>query len=176
MFSHRPKKLGFSLLEVIIAVGIFAVAVSAMIGLMPSLTRQSTGSADTLNALRLPSALRLELERMAFAGGFDALAGQTKPLAIPLPDTCALVADRDASRVHALSYEPPPLSNQLENDAQYFLIEAWSFGAPPLVFENGSAVLPLHIRVSWPFRIPGSLAVTPLASRQQVDFNLSLNR
>jgi prepilin-type N-terminal cleavage/methylation domain-containing protein len=176
MFCHRAKNLGFSLLEVIIAVGVFAVAVSAMIGMLPSLTRQSAVSADTLNALRLPGALRLELERMAFVGGFDALAVQTKPLAIPLPDTCALVASRDASRVHALTYEPPLSADQLESDAQYFLIETWSFTEAPLAFETGGAVLPLHIRVSWPFHIPGSLAVTPLANRQQVDFNLSLHR
>lgn len=176
MRSRRFPILGFSLLEVIIAVGIFAVAVSAMLGLLPSLIRQSATSTDTLTALRLPDALRVELERMVVTGGFDALANQMKPLNTPLPDACLLVAARDASRVHALSYQPPPVADLIEEAAQYFLIEAWSFNALPLAFETGGAVLPLHIRISWPYHSPGSVSATPAANREQVDFNLVLNR
>jgi prepilin-type N-terminal cleavage/methylation domain-containing protein len=176
MHSNCRKFTGFSLLEVIIAVGIFAVAVSAMLGLLPALTRQSAISTDTLTGLRLPDALRMELQRMAAAGGFDALAGQARPLATPLPDTCLLVATRDAARLHALNYQPPPAADRMAGDSQYFLIEVWSFSESPLAFEAGGAVLALHIRVSWPYRIPGSLTATPLASREQVGFNLALNR
>lgn len=172
----RFGNAGFSLLEVIIAVAVFAVAVSAILGLLPSLTRISATSNDTLTALRFPDAIRQELGRMAITGGFDALANQTKPLGTELPDTCRLVAARDASRLHALDYQPPAVADQLDGEAQYFLIEAWSFTGTPLAFETGGAVLSLHVRVSWPYRIPGSIAATPFASRDQLSFNLSLNR
>ena len=176
MHLLRFKFAAFSLLEVIIAVAIFAGAVSVLLGLLPGLTRQSAVSADTLTALRLPDALRVELTRMATAGGFDALANQAKPLATLLPDTCLLVATRDAARLHSLVYQSPPVADHISEDSQYFLIEVWSFSDAPLAFDLRGAVLALHVRVSWPYHIPGALGVTPLAAREWVNFNLTLAR
>lgn len=176
MNSSRDRFFAFSLIEVIIAVAIFAGTVTVMLGLLPGLTRQSAASTDSLAALRLPDALRVEFTRMATAGGFDALAGQIRPLATLLPETCLLVATRDAARLHSLAYQPPPLADQITEDAQYFLIEAWSFNDAPLAFEASGAVLALHIRVSWPYRVPGSFAVTPLAARGKMSFNLAISR
>ena len=176
MQSCRRSSSGFSLVEVIIAVGIFAAAVTVILALLPALTRQAAGSADTLTALRLPDALHTELQRVATAGGFDALAGQTKPLAAPLPDTLTLVASRDATRVQACNYLPPPAADQIGEDERYFLIEAWRFTQAPLAFDPSGAVLALHIRVSWPYRLPGSSTATPLAGREQITCNLVINR
>ncbi len=173
--SLEPQR-SFSLVEVIIAVGIFAAAVTVILALLPALTRQAASSADTLTALRLPDALRAELQRVATAGGFDALASQTKPMATPLPDTLTLVAARDATRVQALNYLPPPAADQIGEDEWYFLIEVWSFNQAPLAFDPSGAVLALHIRVSWPYRLPGSSAATLLADREQVTCNLAINR
>jgi len=168
--------VGFSLVEVIMAVGIFATAVAVMLALLPALTRQAASSADTLTALQLPDALRVELQRMATAGGFDALAGQTKPMTVPLPDTLTLVASRDATRVQALNYLPPSAGEQIGEAERFFLVEVWSFSQAPLAFDSSGAVLALHLRVSWPYRFPGSTAPTSLADREQVTFNLALNR
>lgn len=172
----RLKFTAFSLLEVIIAVAIFAGAVSLLLGLLPGLTRQSAVSADTLTALRLPDALRVELTRMARAGGFDALANEAKPLATLLPDTCLLVATRDGARLHALLYQLPPAADQIAEDSRYFLIEVWRFGDAPLAFDPRGALLALHGRVSWPYRIPGTLAITPATARERVTFNVTLAR
>ncbi len=167
---------GFSLLEVIIATGIFAATASVMLALIPALGRQASGTTDTLAALRLPDALHTELQRLAVSGGFDALAGQTRPMAIPLPATLALVGPRDVSRLQTLDYLPPSASEQIPEAEQYFLIEVWRFDQAPLAFAPGGAVLALHARVSWPHHIPGSSAIVPLAAREQVNFNLSLVR
>jgi len=176
MFARIRRVTGFTLIEVVIAVGIIAVAVSVMLGLLPAVTRGSVRSSDTLNALRLPDGLRIELKRMATTGGFAALAAQTKPLADPLSDTCVLVATRDAYRVCALDYQPPAPADQIEDDARYFLIEVWRFDSAPLAFTAGDAVLPMHVRVSWPYRIAGSSAITPASARDHVEFNLALNQ
>ena len=152
------------------------MAVSAMLGLLPALTRQSATSSDTLNALRLPDALAVELQRVATVGGFDALAAQTKLLVSVVPETFRLVAPRNASRVQALSYQPPLAVDLIEGDSQYFLIEVWSFSDAPLAYEAGGAGLAMHVRVSWPYRLPGALAPTPLIDRDQVTFNLAINR
>jgi prepilin-type N-terminal cleavage/methylation domain-containing protein len=176
MSSRRYQTPGFSLIEVIIAVGIFAVAVSAMLGLLPALTRQAATSADTLNASRLSDAIRVELRRLALAGSFDSLVAQVQPLATPLPATLLFAATRDTANLHALEYQPPASAEQIPAEAQYFLIEAWRFVDAPLAFEAGGVVLALHVRVSWPYRVPGALAVTPLADREQLSFNLALSR
>jgi prepilin-type N-terminal cleavage/methylation domain-containing protein len=176
MIFPPRKSPAFSLVEVIVAVAVFAVAVTAMLGLLPSVTRVSDRSTDSMNALHLPDALRIELRRMADAGGFDALGAETKPFTASLPDTCVLVATRDASRVAALDYQPPAAADQISTEAQYFLIEAWRFADPQLAFAPGDSVLALHIHVSWPYRVPSSLEVSPQTEREHVDFNLALNR
>ena len=173
-FRHRARSAAFSLVEVVIAVGIVALGVAVILALLPALTRQATGSADTLAVLRLPEPLRLELQRVAAVGGFDPLASQTVAMASPLPATLTVVASRDVTTVQTLTYLPPV--SALPADAQYFLIEIWSFGAAPLAYDPAGGGLALHARVSWPYRLPGAVTPTPLTDREQVTFNLGLRR
>jgi len=172
----HPEHSAFSLLETVIAVGIFAIAIAAILGLLPSITRQAGRSSGILVSSHLPDAILTELQRMVAAGGFDAVAAQAAPLGTPPPATCRLVADHEGSRIHALDFQPPPATDQLEAGAQYFLIEAWTFPAAPLAFEPDGAVLALHVRVSWPYRVPGSSGTTSISDRDQLSFNLALNR
>jgi multisubunit Na+/H+ antiporter MnhC subunit len=176
MRSPRRQTCGFSLVEVIIAVGIFATAVAVILALLAPLSRQAAASTDSLTALRLPDAIRAELGRLGRVGGFDALAGQTKPMAAPLPATLALGASRDATRIQSLSYLPPAAPDQVTQGDQFFLIEAWTFNQAPMAYDPSGTVLALHVRVSWPYFTPGSAAATPAADREQVTFSLSLVR
>ena len=176
MRSRQFPTRGFSLVEVIVAVGIFAAAVTVILALLAPLSRQAATSADMLTALRLPEGIRTELQHLAATGGFDAFAGQARPLAAPLPATLALAASRDATRVQSLNYLPPAGADQIAFGEQFFLIEVWSFSQAPLAFDPGGTVLALHVRVSWPYFTPGSPSATPLADREQVTFALSLNR
>lgn len=175
LLRHRRRATAFSLVEVVIATGIFAVAVTVILALLPALVRQAGNSTDTLAALRLPDAIALELQRVAATGGFDALAAQARPMTAPLPTTLLLVASRTDGRVQLLDYLPPS-ADQLPADEQYLLIEVWQFTQPSLAFDSTAAGLALHVRVSWPYRLPGSAAITPAVQREQVAFNLSLNR
>ena len=52
--SSSDKFAGFSLIEVVIAAGIFTVAVTVTLALLPSLARQSIDNTDALAAQRLP--------------------------------------------------------------------------------------------------------------------------
>ena len=172
---HHPRR-GFSLIEVGLATGIFALGVTVILGLLPALTRQSAVSTDVLAALRLPDAIRVELQRVAAAGGLDALASETKPLTAPWPDTLTLVATRDGSQVHTLNYQSPPADGRIEEDRQYFLIEACRFAQSPLGFDASAPTLALHLRVSWPYRPPGSAVIVAAVAREQFTFNLVLRR
>lgn len=164
----------FSLIEVIIAVGLFAASVSVIIALLPALTRQGGTAADVLAAQRLPDALRIELSRLS-AAGFDPLAGQVPVLSGPPAGGLAFVADRETARFHSRDYLPPA-SGQIAEAEQYFLVECWRFPDEPLRFDPAKGFLALVVRVSWPYRLPGSVAPTAETARSALTFTVVLNR
>lgn len=170
---RQPR--GFSLIEVVIAAGIFAGAVAVIIGLMAVLARQATETSESLAARRLPDALKVELERLA-AGGFDTLAAQCPIMDAPPGDGLKFVAARDVAEVQSLTYLPPTATGRIPPDAQFYLVECWRFPAEPLRFDSSKAFLALHVRITWPFRLPGLLAPAAEANRSQVTFAVSINR
>lgn len=164
---------GFTLLEVIIAVGLFVTAVTVIIGLIAGLSRQGAEANDVLTAQRLPEPLKGELSRLA-SSGLDGLANRVPVMASPLAGSLMFVATRDAARVDSLEYLP--VTDPLPADEQYYLVECWKFPSEPLRFDGQKAFLALYVRVSWPYRLPGATAPATLADRSQVTFTLSLNR
>ncbi len=164
----------FSLVEVIIAAGIFAAAVTGVIALLPALARQSGESVQSLAAQRLPDLLRSELTRLG-APGVDALAGEIPLMPATLSDGFPLVANRDATRLHSRDFLPPA-AHQLAWDDQFFLVECWQFPDEPLAFNPTKGCLVLLVRVSWPHRLPGASAAVPAESRQEFLFTAALNR
>ena len=116
------------------------------------------------------------MQRLAGSGGFDALANRLPEMSAPLLNGLAFVADRDAGQLASTDYLPPDAGGQLPQDRQYFQLEVWRFNQPPLRFDSGAAVLPMYVRVSWPYWIPGVASVTPQAARRQFTFVVSLNR
>jgi len=170
LFRANP---GFTLLEVIIAVGLFVSAVSVIIALIAGLTRQGTDSNDALAAQRLPEPLKVELARLALTG-LDGLADRVPVMAMPLAGGLAFAASRDSVRVDSLEFLA--VADPIPADEQYYLVECWKFPTEPLRFDGQKAFLALYVRVSWPFRLPGAGAATAPADRSQFTFTLSLNR
>lgn len=167
------RSCAFSLIEVIIAVGLFAGSITVILGLLSTLSRQAADSADVLAAQRLPEAVKLELSRLA-SGSFDGLAAQIPPMLAPLDGGLALVAAREATQAQSLNVLPP--ATLIPVGEQYFLVECWRFSTEALAFNNSKAFLALHVRVSWPYRIPGTSAPVPWPDRNQLAFTVSLNR
>jgi len=163
----------FSLLEVVIAVGIFATAVVTLLALLPATLRESADSLDTQIALRLPGAIETELRRLVAAQGLDALAARV-PVMNASPDRDELlVATHQGDDVRRLAVGERPVRDQ------YFLIELQRFGPGPLAYDPAGTVLALNVRVSWPYRrlTPGGLTpALPASERQQLNFTLALNR
>lgn len=172
MRSDRP---GFSLLEVVIAVGIFSTAIVTLLALLPALVRQAAGTGDSLAAQQLPDAIHVQLQRLA-AAGFDQLASTIPVMSAPLANGLQLVAARDGGRVQAQSPWPAAASDSIPADEQYFAAEIWRFDRAPLRIDAPGAVLPLFVRVTWPYRLPGGAAPTPQAERSQFTFTLVLAR
>lgn len=170
----RPLRRAFSLIEVIIAVGLFATSVTVIIALLPSLARQGGASADLLAVQRLPDALQVELSRLG-AAGFDTLAAQVPVMSGPLDGGLAFVADHDAARLHSRDFQPP-VTGQLPESEQYFLVECWRFPDEPLRFESQKAFLALTVRISWPYRLPGAASPTDASARSQSVLTIALTR
>jgi len=169
------KRAGFSLIEVVLAAGIFAVAVTVMLALLPALTRQSAESADALVAQGLPDSLRVELRRLA-ANDFNGLANTIPVMGTPLENGLLFVASRDGSRLHSASYLSPATSGLIPQEQRYFAIEVWRFNQGSLQFDGTGSVLAVHVRVSWPYHNPGVTISTPLPDRGQFTFTIAINR
>lgn len=165
---------GFSLIEVIIAVALFAASVTVILALLPGLTRRGAENADRLVAQRLPDAVRVELTRLA-APGFDALAAQAPLMGTPPANGLALVATHDGARVQSRDYQAPANGRIAEGD-QYFLVECWRFASGPLQYDGAQSSLALCVRVTWPYRQPGVSAPIPESARHEFTFTTSLNR
>ena len=87
----------------------------------------------------------------------------------------AFVATRDVARLHCRDYRPPA-AGKISETEQYFLVECWRFADEPLRFDPAKHFLALAVRVSWPYRLPGSTSPTAATARTQVMFTVSLNR
>lgn len=180
MRQNRPgPRRAFTLLEVLIAVAIVAGTIAVVLALLPGLARQGSASGDRLRAQHLPDALTVELRRLA-AVDFDALAARVPVMGAPLREGLALVAAADDPRVLSLDYLPLAATEQIDPAKHYFLIECWRFSHEPLRFAPEKPWLALHVRVSWPYRLPGgeggTSIVTPLENRSELTFVVSLRR
>jgi prepilin-type N-terminal cleavage/methylation domain-containing protein len=170
--KRRRGAQGFSLIEVVVAVAVFAIAVVSVLLVLPTLARQTSESADLLVVQGLPSAIRSEMKRLA-ASGFDAFAASL-PVMMPAPtEGYRMVGARDGVRLTSLTAD----NGEVSESEHYFLIELWRFNAPPLGFVGGqNGALAVHVRVSWPYRLPGAANATGLAEREQVTFAIAINR
>jgi len=170
---RSPTRAAFSLVEVVIAVGVLAVAVAGVLVLLPGLTREVADMSDEMTAQRFPGAVHSELARAAGGGSLAGLAARLG--GFDAGTTLRLVATHDGRTVQLAE------DTSLVPAEQYFLIEVRAFAAAPLAFDTGAgAVLPAWVNVSWPYRRPdpagGEAIETAAADRAVFSFAVALNR
>lgn len=169
---RRNVTAAFSLIEVVLAVGVCAGAIVTILALLPMLARDAADAADLRAAQQMSGALETELRRIATVRGVDAWASAVPPLSTPLSAGFALVGARDGISVKAANEtagDPP-------QEDQYFLIEVYRFSHPPMAHATEGGVLPLYARVSWPYRARGAGAPTLPRDRRSCEFTLAINR
>jgi len=159
--KHGPH--GFSLVEVIIAIAVAGGALAVVLALLSGLLRATGDAADHQTALQLAGAIELRLyEELggAFPGGL-----QTGRI---------LVADKEGTALRGelgsdATFPPGPPS-------AYFHIAVMPFTQPPLAYQAGRGVLPLRVRISWPYAAILSAAGNPSApaNTQSVEFVVTL--
>lgn len=164
---------GFTLVEVVLAIGVVAVMALSMLGLLPALTRGAAESADRLAAQRLTDSVQVELRRLVTELGFDRLASDVPTMTTPFQPGYPMAAGRDGLRVFAFE-SPPVVTGRIPTDQQFFSVELWRFSGAPL--NDVTVTLAVQVRVSWPYCVPGSTSPVPFENRSQFSFNAVINR
>ncbi len=161
-------RAGFSLVEVVIAVGVFALGVGAILGLLPGLLREQQAAEGTLTAVRMADGIQSEL-RTITGGNIAVLRSQLAGAGSETSDALQLVANRDGSGLRAWSSG--------DEGEQYFLVELYSFPEDSVAARLQAAEA-MRAKVSWPFRVGvgESRVETPVTQREWVEFNLVLSR
>lgn len=161
---------GFSLTEVVIALGVAATGLLVVLGLLPGLLRQQTEARQAQIAFALPDAVTIELRR--HARGDPAVLNSSAAEFSDETSSLRLAAASDGTDVRVLT------GNEDGRREQYFLIEIHRFPTgSQLAAASNASFAALQARVSWPYRPTGPEgAEVPLESRQRVTFNLAVNR
>lgn len=162
----------FSLVEVVAALGLVAVTMVALLGLLTASLRAPGEIADARIAAQMSGCIQEELERLQTVAGLDGLAasipaaGSTAPLRLVAPHTgrIALCADGAA-----------PAADRALDDAvqpgialrdRFFLVEMWQ--SPDMPYRPGEGYLVVSAVVAWPYRLAVGPA-TPGAARYDAD-------
>lgn len=168
--SKSSSQSAFSLLEVVIALGVVSVALVSVLAIMPALFRESRAVSEIEKALSLADGVTVELKRVGSSRGWSALAsieaeGSTWDRGL------LLVASRDGASVRELGSANP------DRRDEYFLIDVRTFPTGnALAFDAGSGYAAFAVRVSWPYRAHDSSAATSPSDRRFVTYTVSLTR
>ena len=158
---------GLSLVEVLVAVGICAVAVVAVVTLFGPAVRATREVGDRRAAARLVERIDAELRR----AGFAAVAAATDGGA-----TLRLVARADGSRIVRLEDADNDPSTGMPAGVpaveRYFDIAVTRALRP----HSDTTCLVLEVRVRWPLALPPDGALVPESQRSEYRFHTAINR
>ncbi len=156
----RKHTQGFSLIEVVLAVGIFATVIIGVVGLLGPTVRSVRDVIDSTIAARLADGVDAELRRVGFVGMVAATSGSTVLPLVATEDGSRIVRETDAG--NAPTATPPGIPQE----ERYYLVEVRRAVSP--AYTAGDPSLVLTIRVSWPYQRPGS--GTPVAPEDRSVF------
>jgi len=164
----RRKRLGFSLIEVVVASAIFAVSIVAVVGLIGPMSQRVGDVVDTEVSAKLAGAIESEMQRIGFAritGDPDVSDDAAAVLAANSGGTRVLLAaGPDPEADHPLNH--PTLPGIAMRD-RYFRVRLVL--AAPFDPSTSSAVF-VRADVAWPLNIPTGPA-NPAAVQVDDDLN-----
>jgi len=165
-----PGQRAFSLLEVVIALGVVAIALVSVLAIMPALFRESRSAVEIEKALSFADAVAVELRRIGTTRGWANLAS-IEPESSTWDQGLLLVASRDSASVREQG------SANADVRDEYFLIDVRRFATgSALAFDATSGHAAFVVRVSWPFRaLAGGPATNP-ADRRFAVYTVSITR
>jgi hypothetical protein len=148
----RAPRSAFSLLEVVIAIGLFALGIAVVVGLFAPVARSVGTHADAQTAVNIADLLEIELsKRTRIAGSFQPVIalfqnGPDLPMGSVRDDARILFADRSGSK---LAIGSEPMWNGSE--APYFEVRLFRHSAlSPSAADDTAIVLVYTARIAWP--------------------------
>jgi prepilin-type N-terminal cleavage/methylation domain-containing protein len=188
--GHRPAR-GFSLIEVVVALGVFSVAIVVVVGLLKPTVESVQNVVDSQAADRLADSI---IAKVA-AYGYTALtlgdettnnqpllitASSNMDTSVSLTDPRLIFADRTGDVVGQATGPDSGLWQNLNptapNDNMYFeimLVRNATFSPPSNVSDALAGGVAFTVHISWPAYTPGSTAngLQPLARGNRRFFN-----
>jgi len=174
--SRKNVLRAFSLIEVVVAIGVFAVGMVAVVALFAPVARSVAGSSDAEAAATVAERLRDELTRRATAvgsfapvvallknatanGGHEVTTADNASNAAtdPRRDTRLLFASRDGSKIGAYADTAVWGTGQVNDAEKYFEITLIRFEAlspNTSAADAASPTLAYTARIRWPVFVP----------------------
>lgn len=168
------------MVEVILAIGVFALTIVAVIGLLGPTAQQVRELQDFKVANTLPGPIREELNRLGFGYFVEVSADGTALKADAFPSSFSaleveedpdgdgsnepylvLFGTEDGSRVVVQSGAGNPVvtpnadvgSLSLADDERYFMVQIFP-AEDNLVYQDGDAHVAFLVMISWPYKLP----------------------
>ncbi len=173
---------GFTLIEVLLAVGVFTLTIIGMLALLTPVTRQVRDIFDSNLASRAIGSIEKELlriERTPGANdgrtGFFYFVGDNLDSSL-LKNEVVLYASEDGSlaRIDAVvNNAPTDTPRGIPVDQRYFEIFAQAFDTGDFVYQSGNAYIPLQVTITWPFTLPDG-SVVAVEERQSFTYTTAL--
>lgn len=165
--SSKVNRSAFSLVEVVIAIGIFSLVIVAVVGLLIPITRDTTAVTEVSTSLRLAEGVNRELERVG--GSVVAGLGVNTLYLVATPDGARILRTQQTTAGGAPATNVSfPAENDLDATPipgiakrdRFFLIEVRLLRNDPgittdnIFFQAGDGAVPVEVRVTWPFYTP----------------------
>lgn len=176
MKHHPSNSRGFTLIEVTLAVGIFAFVIIGIVAMLGPVARDTNEIRESEVASRLAASIERQLSGITFAditaavgatpiylvatadGSRVLRTGLTDPLGAPTAIGTARAAERNLTE---------SVGPGIADRDRFFLIRvdpllsSGTAASNPLRYDNHDGSYALKVTVSWPFRIPAGPAPEP---------------
>lgn len=161
LLSNGQSHDGFSLVEVVISVGVFALAIAAVIALFGPLNRSAAEVSQTVQAARLAEAINVELIRIR--DGLPASADSNRAAAFAallLGDagspqgSLRLIGSSDGTRVVRDSEADNPSTALVPGIAPRDRLFVIDVSLQPDYIADSMPHVPVHASVRWPYYLP----------------------
>lgn len=178
--TSRKRSSAFSLIEVVVALGVFAITIVGVLGLLSPTTQAVSDTLDGGVASRLAETVNAEVERL----GFTAVTGSQLVLssavsALPTNASKLLFATRGGDRIcsQGAADTAPNYIAPAERYFEVLLIRNESLS--PAGTDNTAGFVAFSVQVSWPAFVDdgtGAAVAVARSQRSVFSFNAAVRR
>lgn len=161
--SYSPRK-AFSLVEVVIAVGIFAIAIISIIGLLVPINSSVADVRDNDDASRVAGVIQSQVQALGFSALARADATPPGQNFLNSAPASGIYASRDGSRV-GLGNDTALWGAPVSNQEKFFKVEFirnTALSPNTSANDSNSGFLAFTIKLSWP-AFAGENEISPSA-------------